>query len=58
MAFLDRCRSAGLEVLVGDIGRAYLPRQRLRLIAEYPVRDFGDGEKAAPKLGGVFAFLP
>ena len=57
-AFLDRCRDAGLEVLVGDIGRAYLPRQRLRLIAEYPVRDFGDGEKAALKPGGVFAFLP
>ena len=57
-AFLDRCRAARLEILVGDIGRAYLPRQRLRLIAEYPVRDFGDGEKTALKPGGVFAFLP
>jgi predicted nicotinamide N-methyase len=56
--FLDRCLASGFEILVGDIGRAYLPRQRLRLIAEYPVRDFGDGEKTALKPGGVFAFLP
>lgn len=55
--FLDRCLAAGLEVLIGDIGRAYLPRPRLCLIAEYPVRDFGDGENAALKPGGVFAFL-
>jgi predicted nicotinamide N-methyase len=57
-AFLDRCLAGGQEILVGDIGRAYLPRQRLRRIAEYPVRDFGDGEKTALKRGGVFAFLP
>ncbi len=55
-AFLDRCLTAGLEILVGDVGRAYLPRPRLRLLAEYPVRDFGDGANAARKPAGVFAF--
>jgi predicted nicotinamide N-methyase len=57
-AFLDRCLVAGIKVLVGDIGRAYLPQPRVRLIAEYPVRDFGDGEAAGLKPGGVFAFQP
>ena len=55
-AFLDRCRAAGVEILIGDIGRAYLPRPRLRLLAEYPVKDFGDGDNAALKPAGVFAF--
>lgn len=54
--FLDRCQAAGVDILIGDIGRAYLPRSRLRLLAEYPVKDFGDGDNAAPKPAGVFAF--
>jgi predicted nicotinamide N-methyase len=41
LAFLDRCRQAGLNVLVGDPGRRDLPRDRLRLIAEYKVGDMG-----------------
>ncbi len=55
-AFLDRCLAADIDILVGDIGRAYLPRSRLRLLAEYPIRDFGDGENASPKFAGVFDF--
>jgi predicted nicotinamide N-methyase len=51
-AFLDRCLSSGIEVLVGDPGRAFLPHQRLRLVAEHQVADFGENEKAA----GVFSF--
>jgi predicted nicotinamide N-methyase len=54
--FFDRCRVAGVEVIIGDVGRAYLPRDRLRLIAEYPLRDFGDGATVAKKMGGVFSF--
>ncbi len=42
-AFLARCAAAGLEVLIGDPGRAFLPRDRLSPIAEYDVSDFGDG---------------
>lgn len=51
--FLDRCRAAGIAVLVGDPGRAPLPRRRLRLLAEYRVADFGGGGDTA---SGVFAF--
>jgi len=55
--FLDRCLAAGIEVLVGDPWRAYLPRSRLRLIAEYGVPDFGAAKQAATR-SGVFAFEP
>jgi predicted nicotinamide N-methyase len=54
-AFLDRCVAAGIEVLVGDPGRAFLPHRRLRPIAEYQVADFGDA--GATKPAGVFSFM-
>jgi predicted nicotinamide N-methyase len=53
-AFLDRCLAAGIDVLIGDPGRAYLPRSRLRLLAEYPVPDVGEVEDAAVKPSAVF----
>jgi predicted nicotinamide N-methyase len=55
-AFLDRCVAVGAEVLVGDPGRAYLPRARLEPVAEYAVPDFGDGG-AALKTSAVFAYV-
>jgi predicted nicotinamide N-methyase len=55
-AFLDRCVAAGVEVLVGDPGRTYLPRPRLRLIAEYRVPDVGDVEGTVARPGAVYAF--
>ncbi|MGY2993488.1 class I SAM-dependent methyltransferase [Mesorhizobium sp. URHB0026] len=54
MPFLDRCLAAGVEVLVGDPGRAYLPRSRLRLVAEYKVPDFGEAKDASLKPSAVF----
>ena len=54
--FLDRCLAAGIGVLIGDPGRAWLPRPRLRLLAEYKVPDFGDATGAATKPSGVFSF--
>jgi predicted nicotinamide N-methyase len=57
-AFLDRCLAAGIDVLIGDPGRTYLPRTRLRLIAEYRVPDVGEVESAAMKPSAVFAFEP
>lgn len=57
-AFLDRCLAAGLKVLVGDPGRAFLPRSRLRLVAEYAVADFGDVLDAPVKRSAVFSFGP
>lgn len=55
-AFLDRCVAAGIEVLVGDPGRAHLPQTRLRLVAEYAVADVGSGNAVAKKPSTVFAF--
>lgn len=37
VAWLDRERAAGAEVLVGDPGRSYLPKGRLEAVAEYRV---------------------
>ena len=37
LAFLDRARDSGADVLVGDPGRAYLPRHRLAEITSYEV---------------------
>lgn len=57
LAFLDRCRAAGVEALIGDPWRAPLPRERLRLLAEYEVTDFGDPSGGATA-AGVFALQP
>ena len=48
LVFLDRCLAAGIAVLVGDPGRAHLPRGRLRAVAEYAVTDVGDGVARTP----------
>ena len=39
MRFLERACARGAEVLAGDLGRAYLPRARLRPLASYDVPD-------------------
>lgn len=55
--FLDRCLAAGIEVLVGDPGRAWLPRPRLRLLGKHQVPDVGGNGGGEPKPSGVFAFV-
>jgi len=55
-AFLDHCLAAGIDVLIGDPGRAWLPHTRLRLVAEYAVPDVGEINTATPKPSSVFAF--
>lgn len=57
-AFLDRCILSGIEILVGDVGRKDLPLSRLRVLAEYPVSDFGDAKDAPARRGLVFALEP
>jgi predicted nicotinamide N-methyase len=57
VAFLDRCLGANVEVLIGDPWRAFLPRDRLRLLAEYAGPDFGAGDRGGVK-NAVFAFEP
>lgn len=49
--FLDSCLDQGIAVLVGDVGRAHLPGERLRRLARYDVPDFGEA-----KPGSVFSF--
>ncbi len=56
VVFLDRCLATGIEVLIGDPWRAFLPRARLELLAEYPGGDFGSGPQDALALNAVFAF--
>ena len=51
-AFLMTCDA---EILVGDPGRAYLPRDRLSRVAEYDVPDFGVGHTGKPS--AVYRFL-
>lgn len=58
MAFLDRCRAAGIEVLIGDPGRTYLPHARLRLLAERRVPDVDQVRDGAMALSGVFSLMP
>ena len=53
LGFLDRCRGRGMEIFIGDPGRAYLPRARLRQLAEYAVPDMGIAN-AALKPSAVF----
>lgn len=54
VTFLNRCAQAGIDILVGDPFRTSLPYERLRPVAEYEVRDFGD---AQDRKAGVFAFI-
>ena len=51
-AFLDRCVADGAHILVGDPWRAWLPRARLRLLAEFEVAETDSGAKPS----AVFAF--
>jgi predicted nicotinamide N-methyase len=54
LPYLRRCADAGLDVLIGDPGRKPLPRDRLALLASYPVGDFGDGPRLPDAVSGVY----
>lgn len=54
--FLDHCLAANIGILIGDPWRAFLPRNRLKLLAEYPGMDFGDSAASAHATNAVFAF--
>ncbi len=54
---LDRARAAGARVLVGDPGRTDLPLGRLVRLAEYRVRDFGDGP-GVTRPAAVYDYTP
>ncbi|MBY5668495.1 methyltransferase [Rhizobium leguminosarum] len=55
MAFLRRCLASGIEVLIGDPERAYLPQGELNRIATHAVADFGTGTGGKAARAGVFS---
>lgn len=58
LAWLDRCQTAGLGIVIGDPGRSYLPRARLEPIAEYQVPVTRELEDALIKRTTVWRLLP
>ncbi|MBX5242090.1 methyltransferase [Rhizobium sp. NLR22b] len=55
MTFLRLCRASGIEVLVGDPERAYLPDRELRRISTQAVADFGAAASGSAVQAGVFS---
>ncbi|BAJ32835.1 MULTISPECIES: 50S ribosomal protein L11 methyltransferase [Kitasatospora] len=55
LPFLERAAARGATVVVGDPGRAYLPRGRFTALAEYTVPVAADLEDAAEKATTVWA---
>jgi predicted nicotinamide N-methyase len=54
LGFLRRAAAAGIEVLVGDPGRAHLPTESLEPLAVYEVRTSTELEDADRKTGTVY----
>jgi predicted nicotinamide N-methyase len=54
-AFLQRMKSSGAAALVGDPGRAYLPKEKMTVLAEYEVPVIRDLEDAEIKRTKVWA---
>jgi predicted nicotinamide N-methyase len=54
LPFLKRCRAAGINVLIGDPGRAPLPTASLVRIANYAVPDFGGAKGSSTANSAVF----
>jgi predicted nicotinamide N-methyase len=46
LSFLQRAARRGARVLVGDPGRAYLPHDRMEVVASYQVSMMGAAEDA------------
>jgi predicted nicotinamide N-methyase len=55
-AFLDRCLASGIEILIGDPGRQFLPVSRLSTIAAYAVSGFGDVKQPPWRQSFVFRY--
>ena len=56
LAFLLHQRKAGAAVMIGDPGRAYLPKQGLTKLADYAVPVTRDLEDNEIKRTAVYAF--
>jgi len=55
--FLERGHARGADVLVGDFGRAYLPRDRLAPLAAYEVPGLSALEDSDVKRTTIWAPL-
>ena len=55
LPWLQRVRAAGIDVLVGDPGRRYLPGAALEEVARYEVRTTTELEDLALKIGHVYS---
>jgi predicted nicotinamide N-methyase len=53
--FLERGQARGADVLIGDFGRAYLPRDRLTPLASYDVPGLGAVEDSDVKRTTIWA---
>jgi predicted nicotinamide N-methyase len=58
LPWLRRARSRGIDVLVGDPGRRYLPTAELVELASYDVRTTTDLEDLERRQGWVYALRP
>ncbi|MEV7781941.1 50S ribosomal protein L11 methyltransferase [Kitasatospora sp. NPDC088351] len=58
LPFLERARARGARVIVGDPGRAYLPRDRFTALAAYDVPVVADLEDADLKTTTVWQLAP
>ena len=58
LPWLQRARERGIDVLVGDPGRRYLPVEALVELASYEVRTTTELEDLAQTRGRVFALRP
>jgi predicted nicotinamide N-methyase len=58
LPWLHRARDRGIEVLVGDPGRRYLPTEELVELASYDVRTTTELEDLERKQGRVYALRP
>jgi predicted nicotinamide N-methyase len=56
--WLQRARERGVDVLIGDPGRRYLPADRLVELASYEVRTTTELEDLERKRGWVYAMRP
>ena len=55
LSFLQRMKAQGAQVFVGDPGRAYLPKEKMIMLAEYEVPVIRDLEDAEIKRTKVWA---
>lgn len=58
LAWLDQAQGAGADVLIGDPGRSYLPRARLKALADYRVEVTRALEDAEIKHTTVWRLVP